>query len=601
MDMGLFDEVLGEQENKLPRRALKSLAEAGRWVDNVAGAPMEKALDLYTNYNPYARLSKNVASAAANAVGQTEPAQKAMEWFSNHPNTASLGADALQATSLIPMGHMFRHGLKTPFKETLNTASQNLKTRLDGFYTGDPLGAMYRNFSPEDTFKDMFNPQARANFRATTGANRRKEFIENVNNKQTGHAVGNMRASADIKRQAGKSTEAGNLLDDMPMSTGTSLGIVRANDRNKIKQLSLSALPEGHKAPDYVVDFMVDKPINDMGSRHGKELLIARAMQLGGKVPDPDRAMVSVVDNKAPNTELPWETTGGGAVGGAAAKATSSKPVLKNAEQLMGSSDNWTPEQWADFYKVAGAFERDKWYGTAALQANLPDNKFTRYVTQKVVGKDRSPGIRDVFGKKTKPMKALARYWNLKSNIQKYDLTGKGTKPTEAQRNIVAAVDKIKERTKVNLMTNPDGSVKALSYQGSFLSKDQDLGGVGYRLVHDFENKNIYSNGFDGHDLMGADPVGGDQFYNLTPIMVKKPGEKLPITRRSKIETEDRASVQLKNLEQKTGIPRGPKESAQAYQARVMQDYNAPITLSDYMQPARAMSLAIDLESEEEQ
>jgi hypothetical protein len=84
--------------------------------------------------------------------------------------------------------------------------------------------------------------------------------------------------------------------------------------------------------------------------------------------------------------------------------------------------------------------------------------------------------------------------------------------------------------------------------------------------------------GTDGHDMFGVNPPGGNGLINIVPIHSFDIGTKKAYPKSGGVE------VNLRRIEELTGMPRKKGESATAYQKRVLRDYKGTAELQDYLE-----------------
>lgn len=605
---------LASRNDSIPRKMLSAAAAGGRAVDEVLGLPVDAAFKVaqqtphmraikYANDKGLFDSLKETAAGVASNVGEKTGITS---WLENNPETAAMGGEALQATSLIPAASLLKKGinpLKSLVSGVTKPAIYNTETTLDGFYTGNPIGALFSGWNPKQSVRSQLTPSGRAQMRDVgTGQHRVDEMVRNLEGNKLGHAVGDARAADNMALQYNRGKDSNSLIEALPIARGTTAGFTRAND---VQGLTNLMFPKDSDAPDWVKNRLVNQQMSRLGSRQGTEGKLARMAQVGGGVPDPDRAIVRVLDNDIPYSELGIEVAGVKNTGSVGAKAVKSAPALKAAGTTYGADYNdWNPSQWEDFYRTAAAFERDSWMGKEELLANLPDNPLLKRITLMFNKSGRSGVKSNTLGATSTQSAAMQQYFQAKARVAKAAAAGKD--PKKADVEYVQFVDDRKQETgrAVNLQKDAQGNVVGLTYRSSYLSADQDLGGVGVDLAHDFKNNDIYAGGIDGHDLMGVDPTGGDQLFTVSQIDVGKPGVKKEARRKTADNSPEYAAsvaAQVKKLEERSNIPRNPKETLTAYQARVLREYKAPAMLEDYMDLGNIFVNAVDVETKQEQ
>lgn len=551
------------------------------------------------------------------------------QWEEASPDSfenAKAGMGYLQAIPAI-------RGATKIIPKTVNAGTDNLATRLDGsdihgnnptnsggFYGGDPFGGIAQGYNFQEHLRQLFDPQAIAN-KERTGIGQHR--IDEYNLSSQNRAPGNARASLYMHEAKNRGEPTGALIESLPAATDNIRGTVRAGDTGGLTRLLTSDLPEGHQLPDHVRDRFIDKEREVLGGRQGKEKWIAQLFQGGRGVPDPDRAIVKVNDPTAAWSELSREASGKGASGSSVGKALANPNILNSAEKAFGKPNSqWKKEEWMEYYNSMAMFERGNWRGTKAGRAKLKAQPWFKKLPEKVQqrvlklgGMDKDiEGLKSVTGVDM-PAEAMQVYWKAKTaantDAQKlrewerleaeeplyYQKNTKNAKKgdrkprpkpsstlTNRQQRTLDVVDQYKaaQGNRVDYTVAEDGT-EFIDYRSSWLSKDQALGGVGGRYSHDITNNKVYSNGTDGHDMMGADPVGADQLWNMTPIQVYTPGE--TPTPKNRRQSEDPVWQQaMKDFEEKSGIPKNKGESDEAYQKRVL-SMDADVKARHYAEP----------------
>ena len=556
---------------------LSVAGEVGSAVGDATYAPLKWSESIIKAAMPFKSIEQLIDIGVRHlqkGITDSAPVQQLYQIAKDYPEVARTVEDGLNALELLPAGRAVTGGIK----RTANAGVQNLDTRLEGFYTGDPIGAVSRGFSPDELWKQLWSPQARANYeRKGTGQGRINEATQpDISETEL---VGNIRASMYMRDQE-KGGPSDTVISNLPINKTHVRGTVRGDDREGFTRLMTSDLPEGHHVPDHILGRFIDNDRNIMGGRHGKEKLVAAGFNV--VPPKAGNATIHVNDKGAHMSDIAAEGLGGRTTSGKVAAALRSKQALGAAESLFGK--DWSPEQWKDYYHTAAMFERDKWYGSEELRKNVPKGGVSEYLANKVVG-DPGPGLKSLLPKTFRnksQMAVIAAYYNALNTRAK----GK-RKLTATQEQLISAVEH-KKAQHPNVVEY-DSKNNTLHYQGSYLSSEQALGGVSYRLAHDLNKNNIYSSVKDGHDLMGADPAGGQQLWNFSPIQVSKPGnlkEQGVDTGYKTASVAAKEADALKRTEEITGMKKRKDEGMLAYQQRVLRDWNAPVQLKHKAQVA---------------
>lgn len=523
--------------------------------------------------NPFSPITKPLEQFLIQKTMQGLGIPEALKlWEESSPDSfenAKAGAGWL---SLLPATHAWRKSIP----RAVNAGTDNLATRLDGsdihgnnptgsggFYGGDPIGGIMAGYSGKEHWRQLWDPQAIANQqRRGFGQHRMDELELNTQNK----APGNARASLNMHVAKNRGEQTGALIETLPMATDNITGTVRAGDTEGLTRLMTSELPEGTTLPPHVEQRLVGDTVEALGQRTGKESYIAQLFQMGRGIPEVERALVQVNDPRAAWSELGMEAAGTGTMGSPIAKGLANKNILSKAEKAFGKPNSeWGSKEWLDYYNSNAVFERGNWNGTQKGHDMLTKQPWYKKLPEqwrerilKLSGMDNpQPGIKEGMPAKATPASAQQRYWTARAN----------PKPPKVQQEYLDLING-KKGSRARLTTGEDGK-QYIDYDTSWLSKDQALGGVGGRYSHNITDNEVYASGIDGHDMVGADPVGGDQVWNVTPIMTFKPGDAPKLNKRSQA-TDPQWQQKMRDFEKQTGVERIKGESDEAYQKRVL-------------------------------
>ena len=423
---------------------------------------------------------------------------------------------------------------------------ENLPTQLDDFYSGNPLkkvkgmgkGMMQAVGS---AVPELFSPTRMATRREVgTGPVRTREFdvARGAEGKTNVGSIreGNIKASAALRSQAtGAGVGQGDtLIDAFPMLKRDAVEVGRLENPSDIKK-ALTA-----DNPDLPED-VVNRATNHLLESQGRE----------GQLVTRNRA--------ASGTALGPEAIGQAATAPVGLRTLYNPKRMESWYNAVG--DNPSTDQWKDMLGLFSAFERDF----------LLQNK-------KVFG-DTTPG------------EIWDSYWQAKKNQET------GRKLGKQQQQIVQTIEKqMKKQTGLrkylskvipNALMKPSGPTRVremngkLVLQQSFASATKDLGGMNAFIVVDPKKGEFYSMLSDGHDLMGATPVGYEDLVNVLPIQKYKiGGGKEAGGARPKAELEEATKVfeDTSELERRSRMPRREGEASTAYQRRVMRDFKGTPT-----------------------
>jgi hypothetical protein len=126
----------------------------------------------------------------------------------------------------------------------------------------------------------------------------------------------------------------------------------------------------------------------------------------------------------------------------------------------------------------------------------------------------------------------------------------------------------------------PDGY---LVTQQSYISGQQELGGMNAFVVVDPKTEDMYTMLSDGHDMFGQNPIGGHGLITTTPIIKNsyKTGTKWDNKQVKTRATEENVEKALDKTEEMTGVPRKKGERPEAYTKRALRTSKPAVTQAD--------------------
>lgn len=126
----------------------------------------------------------------------------------------------------------------------------------------------------------------------------------------------------------------------------------------------------------------------------------------------------------------------------------------------------------------------------------------------------------------------------------------------------------------------PDGY---LVTQQSYVSGQQELGGMNAFVVVDPKTEDMYTMLSDGHDIFGKNPIGGHGLVTTTPIIKNsyKTGTKWDNKQLKTRATKENVEKALKKTEDMTGVPRKKGERPEAYTKRALRTSKPAVTAAD--------------------
>lgn len=245
----------------------------------------------------------------------------------------------------------------------------------------------------------------------------------------------------------------------------------------------------------------------------------------------------AVVRRPLSGEKLSGEATGTATTASSVSRSLTSGATLDAAKKALPDAEG------IDFYKP---------YLTVAKHANN-DN------VRRAVYSDKLP--RDATSSSVQQ-----DYWKGLYN------QSQGKKVTENQQ---MALDFFEGAPEIKMKDRGDG---IYTLQDVTKSAAQDLGGMNQFLAIDVNKDKVWTMGSDGHDMFGVNPPGGNALINVVPIHSFDVGTKRTYPKTSGVD------VDLRKIEELTGMPRNAGESATAYQKRVMKDYRGVPAFADYME-----------------
>lgn len=125
--------------------------------------------------------------------------------------------------------------------------------------------------------------------------------------------------------------------------------------------------------------------------------------------------------------------------------------------------------------------------------------------------------------------------------------------------------------------------------QQSFVSGQQELGGMNAFVVVDPSKEKMYTMLSDGHDIFGLNPVGGKNLITVSPIIENsyKTGSKWNSKQIKKRASKRNVNRAIKEVEEATGVKKKKSETPEAFTKRAFRTSKPAVTEAD-----RARALA---------
>ena len=382
-------------------------------------------------------------------VMQSGAGQQAQQLAQEYPRTARNVGNALEAGSWFPGMRMLGR--------TANAIIDNTPTQMEGFYSGNPVGAAGKAGAGAiiPAVSQMFRPQRQAERRVIgTGRGRRGEYVNNA--KQTVQ-MGNMLASSHMDKQMTRSPEGGdNVVQNSAEVQRYVDGSFDVSD-NKAVRAGLASLE-----PD-TPDVILDAAMNHWKKAHGID------QRAGGTT--------AVVRRPLSGEKLSGEATGTATTSSSVSRSLTSTKSLEAAQKALPDAEG------VDFYRQ---------YLTISKHANND--------------RVREAIFNEKLPKGTTGANLQQDYWKGLYN------KNNGKKATEKQQQ---ALDFFEDAKPVQMTDRGDG---IYTLQDTTKSAAQDLGGMNQFLAIDVNKGKVWTMGSDGHDLFGVNPAGGNDLVNLVPI-----------------------------------------------------------------------------------
>mgnify|MGYP001825137859 CR=1 FL=1 len=526
--------------------ALRSAGHLGAGVGAVTSTAYETVEDAIVPL-PFRMAQDAVMQTLGNKFMESDMGKQLVDFMAANPEAVYDAEAAANALELWPAAR--------GFKKSLNGLLRQVRTKINDFYGPDPKKKIAGLVEAVDeavvpAVETAFSPTQQATARELgTGKNRVAEALQTEKGTRT-DVAGNMMASGFIDRQMGGQ----GIVQDLPFYQANVKGVYNRGDTPGVTEALTSDYPGA--IPQGMPERMWERVNNNLTGMGKFEKLMSAAvdpMRLSSK---PGRTSVVVRDKAGPESNLGGEAMGAKSNTSRTMSRIHSKEGLKDYADMVGKDVySMGPNEMMDFVHSAFPFERAGWLGT--IKDSIP----TTY--------QASPG------------KAHSAYLKAKRRQKR------GFKMSEDQLNLIATVDNFRENNKPNINRTKDGLIE---FTTSYTSEAKDLGGVGIAMTIDPKTNTTYSVVFDGHDLFGTNPVGGDALWNVTPIQVRQFGKKADFGSATP-EMRDRAQQGMLRTAERTGIQPMPGEKDLAYSQRVLSEYIAKPKAQDYANVAENVGM----------
>jgi hypothetical protein len=604
------------------RFAGRQVGNAGAIAGNALGAPVGYVAGKAWGVLPEAAKKKIIEAFQAAAKGAMElpGVKETIEYVAENPVLARDVGAALNALELVPLAQTGK---------IINAVGGNMKTRLKDFYNPNPIkqqkGLMQEmGASAAGATKQAYSPQAHANLREK--GVRQARIDEAVKPNSASTRPSNQVASDMIAQQEGK---VGTLSSQTPAARSSHLGTSswekdQAGVRKMLK--GQTDVPEEH------LDALMTSIGNNVG--HGpkggkREKLLSAMSNIDGT----KDTLVYGRNTSGSASTLSTELTG----------KFNGAPVLPKMireghleafKELRGG--NMGMKEWKEFLNMAAIFETPRWTGgkgVGALNTKAPEGAWNRTkrvanMDVKDVPKNAEAAVRDKAHRVAQWEGGLQRQaphgTNNSNKMNRTELT-KAYLKVESGKGKMSKQDRLGHRFIKEQIAKNHGNIgyskdgKMIRYGESYMSQMEEYANVGVRYSIRPDKDEIFASVLDGNDLMGMDMAGGKSGMMITPAqklsvtakgiegdqvvknlpkndadslryakdLEKKTGIEMRTTAEPLDAYVERAGISrnakesIADFEKRAGVPRLKKETPDAYAARALQEYQAPVTRAD--------------------
>ena len=483
----------------------------------------------------------------------------------------------------------------------INQLATNMPTRIEGFYSGNPIGSFARDAAYEvgGALKSRMSAADRA-FQDVWGTSAKK--VEDMFNRG---------GPAQRLREKGRPQEAVGYGDD---AEKTALAIEAQQGSNIIPVNERGALANGIYGLSYY-----DRAIGaEDTARLGRG--IGNGFRKVEDIPDnvTDKAVNHLVngphvksgsDNLYEYQVKTLESSKqAGVVEGAGAgqgspllrafnvkdpKGKATSPFLaynnflnKTVNKTKGEIVPPSPKDTVEFTQLAATLDKD---ATKVLNSLLPSKK----KDGQIIGAKQGHPTKTLLDRLSKArarqragLPVPAEQQDVLDAFNKGVKNGKIKPKTikDEQGNIVSSLNYDEIKT-------PEGFITA---QQSYASAQKELGGVNQLLIVDPYNQVNYSMVSDGHDIFGMAPVGGHHLITAQPIVRQKWSDRGYDPKEHKtMMTRENVSKAVEETQARTGV-KAPKKTLEASNANYVESARryTKQTLKEAIEPTAAQKRA---------
>ncbi len=437
----------------------------------------------------------------------------------------------------------------------LNKTAQNMRTNIPEFYSGNPLVSV-KNFLKE--YGEAMPATVKESTNAAAVAKRREYGISDA---KLDDALSERGKDADLT--------AVSINRQLPNNEGTLIeeSVIGLNYLdNRVARGDVATLSNN-----------VGNRFRAEGAEEIPESIVARATRHLTDGPHvTDKKGVYEYQFKDPasrSNEGYLEAVGANKAGSTAMRSLHgglTDVYLKDLNKLRGTtSENISPKDMVEFLQITATLDNK------ALKL-LAGDKQPSVVVGQLLRARAIEASGKPFAKNQAGTEALLKKYNRLVDTKVI----KPAKVTDEMGNVVSGRN-------VSDIKTPEGY---LVTQQSFLSRQQELGGMNVFITVDPSNQKVYSMLSDGHDIFGKTPVGGNHLITASPLVESsyKTGTKYDAKQVVSRKTKTNVDAAVKRVEDATGVKRKRGEGADRHALRAMREGKVTPTAADEARAASA-------------
>ena len=437
----------------------------------------------------------------------------------------------------------------------LNKTAQNMRTNIPEFYSGNPLVSI-KNFLKE--YGEAMPATVEESTNAAAVAKRREYGISDA---KLDDALSERGKDADLT--------AVSINRQLPDNEGTLIeeSVIGLNYLdNRVARDDVATLSNN-----------VGNRFRAEGAEEIPESIVARATrQLTDGPHVTDKKGVYEYQFKDPasrSNEGYLEAVGANKAGSTAMRSLHgglTDVYLKDLNKLRGTAaENISPKDMVEFLQITATLDNN------ALKL-LAGDKQPSVVVGQLLRARAIEASGKPFAKNQAGTEALLKKYNRLVDTKVI----KPAKVTDEMGNVVSGRN-------VSDIKTPEGY---LVTQQSFLSRQQELGGMNVFITVDPSNQKVYSMLSDGHDIFGKTPVGGNHLITASPLVESsyKTGTKYDAKQIVSRKTKTNVDAAVKRVEDATGVKRKRGEGADRHALRAMREGKVTPTAADEARAASA-------------